>query len=286
MNLLKCTLVAAMSIAAVTSTPTTRAQDGGAPPSEHVVRQYLSAWNARDVEGLLKTLAPDAVVIIPSQAPIVGHEHIRPLLKHFVDEFSQKGSTFRFEDLQAQGQVVSFRWSGDTPTTTYLYGSNTYVIRNGRIAYLTVALQAIPKSNGDGHATHDVVAADKIAWTAGPAVLPTGTQVAVLAGDPAKPGLFVMRAKLPDGAHVAPHWHSSAEHVTVLQGTFRVGMGPIDDDAASTAVRTGGFFVAPAKMVHYGRAEGETVLEVSGLGPFDLNYVNEPDRVSQLTSGR
>src|SRR5262249_15719625 len=150
---------------------------------------------------------------------------------------------------------------------TYTYGANTYVIRNGAIAYLTVALQAIPKAGPNAASAHHVVASETLAWAPGPAVLPAGSQVAVLAGDPAKPGLSVMRAKLPDGGRIAPHWHSPAEHVTVLQGTFRIGMGSPDGEA-STPVGTGGFFVAPAKMVHSGRAVGETVVEVTGLGPF------------------
>lgn len=207
-------------------------------------------------------------------------------MRAFVEEFSQPGSTFQFDDLRAHGPVVTFHWRGDTPSTLYAYGSNTYVVRDGRIAYLTVALQAQPKTAADAQAAHTVVSAEQLAWSEAPPVLPKGVRLAVLSGNPAKPGLFVMRVQLPEGMRIAPHWHSSAEHVTVLPGVFRVGMGGRFDDASTTPVGIGGFFVAPPRMPHFARTDGDTVLEVTGLGPFDLNYVDPRDDPSRQVSAR
>ena len=162
MNKLQHRLVTAVAVAA----STTFAQADTVSAGERLVRQYLSAWDARDVNAMLRTLAPDAVVIVPQQEPIVGRERIRPLLEHFVADFSQPGSTFTFDDLHAHGAVASFRWSGQTPTTSYSHGSNTCVVRNGRIAYLTVALEAAPNAKGavsaaDGSGRTPAPAADR-----------------------------------------------------------------------------------------------------------------------------
>ena len=64
-----------------------------------------------------------------------------------------------------------------------------------------------------------------IKWQEGPPSLPPGAKVAMLEGDLAKEGPFVIRAKLPDGYHVPPHTHPKTEHVTVLSGNFKIAMG-------------------------------------------------------------
>lgn len=105
--------------------------------------------------------------------------------------------------------------------------------------------------------------------------------MAVLAGDLAASGIFVLRVRSPDGTQFAPHWHSQTEHVTVIEGTFHVGMGEKLDKPAATAVPAGGFFVMPGNMRHFGWVEGATVLQVAGMGPFDINYVNPEDDPSR-----
>src|ERR1051325_303932 len=67
--------------------------------------------------------------------------------------------------------------------------------------------------------------ADKLQWGPAPAVLPAGAQLAVVEGDPTKPGPYTMRLKMPSGYKIAPHHHLRREHVTVISGDFKVGMG-------------------------------------------------------------
>ena len=64
-----------------------------------------------------------------------------------------------------------------------------------------------------------------IKWQDAPASLPPGAKLAVLEGNPAKEGTFVMRLKLPDGYRVPPHTHPKPEIVTVISGIFRLGSG-------------------------------------------------------------
>lgn len=116
-----------------------------------------------------------------------------------------------------------------------------------------------------------------IKWTAGPASLPPGASMAVLEGDPAKAGTFTMRARLPDGYRIPPHWHPRLERVTVLSGTFHLGMGERFDESAARALPAGGFFYMEPGMRHFAWTKGETVIQLTGESPWEINYVNPED---------
>ena len=72
---------------------------------------------------------------------------------------------------------------------------------------------------------HAVVPADKVQLGAAPPILPPGAQLAVLEGNPAEKGPLVLRLKMPANYKIPAHWHTMDERVTVLSGTFNVGMG-------------------------------------------------------------
>lgn len=127
---------------------------------------------------------------------------------------------------------------------------------------------------------HKVVKPDAIQWGPAPPQLPKGAEVAVMSGDPGKAD--ILRAKMPDGYAVPAHWHKRAEHVTVISGTFNVGMGDKLDKQKGEALGPGGFFAAAPKMRHYAWATGETVIEVSGIGPFDIAYVDPKDNPAKM----
>jgi quercetin dioxygenase-like cupin family protein len=114
-------------------------------------------------------------------------------------------------------------------------------------------------------------------WGPAPAVFPAGAQMAVLEGDPGGSGLFTVRLKMPNGYRIAPHTHPTDENVTVISGTFRVGMGDKFDTKGMMTLHAGGFVTAPQKMAHYAMATGETIVQVHAIGPFALTYVNPAD---------
>jgi Domain of unknown function (DUF4437) len=143
---------------------------------------------------------------------------------------------------------------------------------------VAVAAWAAEAAHVHGDAPHHVATtAEALKWGPGPPALPAGSQAAVLVGDPSKSEPFVMRAKLPDGYRVPPHWHPTAENVTVLSGIFHIGTGETFDTAKGEALPAGGFVSLPAEMRHYAWAEGPTVIQVHGVGPFALTYVNPAD---------
>src|SRR5207237_4270204 len=109
---------------------------------------------------------------------------------------------------------------------------------------------------------------DAIQWKAGPPSLPKGAMAAVLEGDPAKEGPFVMRVKLPDGYRVPPHTHPKTERLTVLAGVFYIGMGGEFDEKAGNAMPAGSFGHWPAGMKHFAWVKGETIIQLDGTGPW------------------
>lgn len=124
---------------------------------------------------------------------------------------------------------------------------------------------------------HTVVAGDAVKWGPAPPSLPPGAEGAVLLGSPVKEGPFVLRLKFPAGFIVPPHRHSKDEVVTVISGRFVITAGEKVDRASMKALPAGSFFHLPAGMAHYGWAESESVVQLSGMGPFDVVYIDPKD---------
>ena len=118
---------------------------------------------------------------------------------------------------------------------------------------------------------------DEMVWKNGPASLPAGAQFMVLEGDPTKEGLFVMRIKLPDGFQIRPHTHPKTERLTVISGTFLLAMGDDLTRAAAHALPAGSYGFWPTGMKHTAWAQGETIVQLHGIGPWVINYVNPAD---------
>jgi quercetin dioxygenase-like cupin family protein len=106
-------------------------------------------------------------------------------------------------------------------------------------------------------------------WSAGTGML-KGVQVAVLAGDPATSGLYIVRLKLPAGTVFGPHYHNEMEAVTVVSGTLWVGLGDKVNKAAMKPLPAGSFVQIPAKLHHYAMAKTATVIDRTGMGPASM----------------
>jgi quercetin dioxygenase-like cupin family protein len=124
---------------------------------------------------------------------------------------------------------------------------------------------------------HALLTNEDLKWLDGPASLPAGAKVALMEGDPAKEGPFTMRLQLPDGFSIPPHWHPAVEHVTVISGTFNLGMGEKFDKSGGRALSAGAFAFMPPGMRHFAWTTGETVIQLHGSGPWKINYVNAAD---------
>lgn len=117
-----------------------------------------------------------------------------------------------------------------------------------------------------------VVAPSQVQWSAGTGPL-KGTQVANIFGNPAKPGAFVTRVRIPDGLTLAPHFHPVLENVTVLQGTLMIGVGDKVNKAKMISLPAGSFFSVPARVHHYAIAKGDTIIQINDVGPWAMTFV-------------
>jgi quercetin dioxygenase-like cupin family protein len=123
-----------------------------------------------------------------------------------------------------------------------------------------------------------VITPTDLNWGPAPVILPAGARVAVLEGDPSKAGPFTMRLEMPAGYRIPPHFHPVDEHVTVISGAFQVGMGDTFDEGKLTTLPPGTFGVIPPGMQHFARADKATVVQLHGVGPWGLTYVNPADQ--------
>jgi quercetin dioxygenase-like cupin family protein len=115
------------------------------------------------------------------------------------------------------------------------------------------------------------VHAKGIVWKDGPPSLPKGTKAAVIEGDPKSTGIFTMRLHVPAGAVVPPHWHPRPERATILSGEVQVGFGDTFDEKALTSFRAGDFYVNPPNAHHFVRFKKESVIQITGEGPWELH---------------
>ena len=143
-----------------------------------------------------------------------------------------------------------------------------------------VALLLVPVLFSASAAQHKdamIYPAAEIKWTDGPNSLPKGAQIAVLEGDLSKEEPFVFRVKLPDGYRIAPHIHPKPERVTIISGTLNFGMGDKFDMTQGKELPAGTFGTWPAGMKHFAWTKGETILQLHGIGPWTIQYVNAAD---------
>jgi quercetin dioxygenase-like cupin family protein len=154
---------------------------------------------------------------------------------------------------------------------------------------LTIALAAVALVAGQ----HFMVAAasgthgnaftpDTIQWGPPPPFVAPGAQFAVIEGDPtAAGGNYTVRLKMPAGYRIAPHWHPLRENVTVISGTFKVGMGDTFDTSKMGVFPAGSFAYLDPDMHHYAMAASDVVVQIHGTAPVQFNYINPQDDPSK-----
>jgi quercetin dioxygenase-like cupin family protein len=144
------------------------------------------------------------------------------------------------------------------------------------------AASASTSAADDNSHEKNVFTPDTISWVTAPPVVRPGARFAVLEGDPtATTGDFTIRLKMPEGFRIAPHWHPNRENVTIISGTFKVGMGDEFDPSKMKALVAGSFAFLDPNMHHYAMASGETIVQVHGQSPLQFNYVNPDDDPSK-----
>ncbi len=139
------------------------------------------------------------------------------------------------------------------------------------VAVVALAAGAYSQDKKEAAPTHKILHYGDLKWT--PII--KGCDLATVSGDPsAEGGSFVVRIRCADGAKIPAHWHPSDENVTVLKGTFLVGMGESFDETKLETMNVGNFATMPKEMRHFASCKTETIVQVHGAGPFKVNWVN------------
>ena len=136
-------------------------------------------------------------------------------------------------------------------------------------AVLFAAAASLPPGTIQQHATD-------LTWAPASPAMPAGTQIALLEGDPRQKRWFTIRLKVPAGSVIRPHWHPRDERVTVISGRVAVGFGDAVDEAAVATFGPGSFYVNPAHSRHYVRFPEESVVQITGVGPWEVQFVDKP----------
>ncbi len=139
-----------------------------------------------------------------------------------------------------------------------------------------VFADTMPKvtATDSGHVMHSK---KSMKWAAAPPSLPAGAQAAVIDGDPTKAGEFTMRLKFPANYKIPPHTHPVDEHITVIEGTFSMGLGEKFDAKTAHAMSAGDYARMTAGTKHFAMTKSPTVVQLHGNGPWGITYVNPAD---------
>lgn len=142
-------------------------------------------------------------------------------------------------------------------------------LRTILVAFLVLGLPVVASAASPAPT---VLTPDKIQWMAATSMGP-GVEMAVLSGNPMAAGPYAFRLRLQDGTKFGPHYHSDTERVTVISGTLLVGLGDTMNTSQMTALPAGSFCAIPAGVHHYAMAQGITVVQLDGTGPFTMTAV-------------
>ena len=255
---------------------------------EQAIRALSMQWQqdvaAQNVDKIIALYAPDAIVMMSHTQPARGTTAIRG---QWVEAVKTPG-------LKLQWTPTKIELVSPTVATEYGTYTESYTTPEGKGTdtgnYVTiwrkingqwrVALDA-PVSSAPLPTTATVTevgdmkvsAATAVAWN--DLVVPgfdPGAKIAVLHGDPGKAGAYTVRLQFPAGYRFPVHWHPGAENLTVVSGTFLLGMGNTADASALKTYTAGDYIYIPPRHAHFGgsAAEGPSVIQLHGQGPFQV----------------
>lgn len=143
------------------------------------------------------------------------------------------------------------------------------------LSVLTIAYWSASTAWSQSH-DHKMVTPGDLNWQAVPS-LPSGAMIAVIEGPMDQAVPFTARLKVPANYKIPPHWHPAIERVTVLSGSFNMGLGNKFDKAKTTALGPGSMMIIQPKTNHFVWTETEAVVQLHGTGPWGITYVNPED---------
>jgi ketosteroid isomerase-like protein len=113
--------------------------------TKDVVDHHLKCFSENDLQGILSDYAPGAVLFTPD-GPLMGAEAIRPLFQAMIAEFAKPGATFRMKQQLVEGDYAYLVWTAETADNVYELGTDTFVVRDGKIVAQSFTGKTTPKS--------------------------------------------------------------------------------------------------------------------------------------------
>ncbi len=156
---------------------------------------------------------------------------------------------------------------------------NRLLALSASFAFGTFAVPvALAQSSGHSAMSNDhmMITSDELKWV-DIGSLPPGAKLAVIEGPLNQAGPVTFRLKFPANYEIPAHWHPAIEHVTVVSGTFNMGAGDKLDRAKTKALTAGSVAIMQPKTTHYAWTKDETIVQVHGMGPWAVTYVNPAD---------
>jgi uncharacterized protein (TIGR02246 family) len=280
-------LLATAAVAACASTPRVNVASEDAA-IRAINRQMEQAVASKNVDAIAQLYATDAVFMVPNMPVARGQAAIRNMWAQAIAGSNPRLSLSPTDiDIASSGELATdvgtyvFTFSGDQGTMT---DRGKYMVKfrkagtewkiesdifNSDIPLPTPAPATVVVMEPPGN---DMIMNAAAGMAFQPLEVPgfkSGMQVAVIHGDPAAKGDYTIRLKFPAGYMFPAHYHPNAEHVTVLSGTFLLSMGA-KEGGALREYQPGDFLYIPPKNPHYGGARGETVIQLHGIGPFEI----------------
>jgi len=114
------------------------------PTAKEIVDHHLQSFGAGDLNGILSDYAPNAVMFT-ADGTLVGVDAIRPLFVAMIAEFSKPGASFKLKQQIAHGDCAYILWSAETADNVYELGTDTFVVRDGKIVVQSYTGKVIPK---------------------------------------------------------------------------------------------------------------------------------------------
>jgi len=134
-----------------------------------------------------------------------------------------------------------------------------------------------PQPHQVGQNIFKTILSEDVDWEPFPA-FPPSIRLAVVVGQPADPGPYTIRVKVPNGGKLMPHKHPEDRVYTVISGVFYIGLGSSFNASKLEAYPPGAVIVLPGNTPHFHWAKsGEYVTQVTGIGPLGLEYISEAD---------
>ena len=149
-----------------------------------------------------------------------------------------------------------------------------WAVKLGAMSMATPSVWA--QSGGHIEGSHTMLSPGDLKWVDVPS-LPSGAKLAVIEGPLNEAVPFTFRLQFPANYQIPAHWHPAVERVTVISGTINMGIGDKLDAQTTKPLGPGSMAIMQPKTNHFVWTKEETVVQLNGVGPWGITYVNPAD---------